>query len=256
MINLNNAEKQLLERHPSLSESLKIDDFKQLETQIETTQFDTFNTQIEKGKLIIQVEENLKNPDVIAMISDMEMTLTPKDIQRIFRISKTWYYRLKKAATFATGSYATHTKNLYLAAIEKAKEAGQEVKIDIDSYNSVAKAKYDAMKAADTTRYSGVTPAAREEVLNTLVDTGDAVTPEEIASEVREQVNVHLTGTIKLNYNGDWHTLNFKKKREEDPILECSSDSDNAKNRMQEYLRVIANQMLLEINLNQVNNEN
>lgn len=53
MINLNNAEKQLLERHPSLSESLKIDDFKQLETQIETTQFDTFNTQIEKGKLIM-----------------------------------------------------------------------------------------------------------------------------------------------------------------------------------------------------------
>ena len=97
MINLNNAEKQLLERYPSLSESLKIDDFTQLETQIETTQFDTFNTQIEKGKLIIQVEENLKNPDVIAMIADMEMTLTPTDIQRIFRISKTWYYRLKKA---------------------------------------------------------------------------------------------------------------------------------------------------------------
>jgi len=209
MINLNNAEKQLLERHPSLSESLKIDDFTRLETQIETTQFDTFNTQIEKGKLIIQVEENLKNPDVIAMIADMEMTLTPKDIQRIFRISKTWYYRLKKAAQFATGSGAAHTQNLYRKAIEQAKQAGQEVKIDIDSYNSVAKAKADAMKAADTTRYSNISTAAKDGVLNTLIDTSDAVTPEEIASEVRATQNLFFQGSMKFKVDGNWKEIKF-----------------------------------------------
>lgn len=210
MINLNNAEKQLLERHPSLSESLKIDDFTRLETQIETTQFDTFNTQIEKGKLIIQVEENLKNPDVIAMISDMEMTLTPKDIQRIFRISNTWYYRLKKAATFASDSASSrHTKALFIKAIEQAKQAGQEVKIDIDSYNSVAKAKADAMKAADTTRYSDISTAAKDAVLNTLVDTSDAVTPEQIASELRATENLFFQGSMKVKVDGDWKEIKF-----------------------------------------------
>ena len=196
MINLNNAEKQLLERHPSLSESLKIDDFKQLETQIETTQFDTFNTQIEKGKLILQVEENLKNPDVIAMIADMEMTLAPKDIQRIFRISKTWYYRLKKAATFSSNDRGQHTRTLFIKAIEQAKQAGQEVKIDIDSYNSVAKAKSDAMKAADTTRYSDISTAAKDAVLNTLVDT-------------RATENLFFQGSMKFKVDGNWKEIKF-----------------------------------------------
>ena len=209
MINLNNAEKQLLERHPSLSESLKIDDFKQLETQIETTQFDTFNTQIEKGKLILQVEENLKNPDVIAMIADMEMTLAPKDIQRIFRISKTWYYRLKKAATFSSNDRGQHTRTLFIKAIEQAKQAGQEVKIDIDSYNSVAKAKSDAMKAADTTRYSDISTAAKDAVLNTLIDTSDEVTPEQIATEVRATENLFFQGSMKFKVDGNWKEIKF-----------------------------------------------
>ena len=209
MINLNNAEKQLLERYPSLSESLKIDDFTQLETQIETTQFDTFNTQIEKGKLIIQVEENLKNPDVIAMIADMEMTLAPKDIQRIFRISKTWYYRLKKAATFSSNDRGQHTRTLFIKAIEQAKQAGQEVKIDIDSYNSVAKAKSDAMKAADTTRYSDISTAAKDAVLNTLIDTSDEVTPEQIATEVRATENLFFQGSMKFKVDGNWKEIKF-----------------------------------------------
>ena len=205
MINLNNAEKQLLERYPSLSESLKIDDFTQLETQIETTQFDTFNTQIEKGKLILQVEENLKNPDVIAMIADMEMTLTPTDIQRIFRISKTWYYRLKKAAQYNN----TGTRNLYKNCIKAAKSNGQEVKIDIDSFNKVAKAKADAMSAADTTRFADVPIAARRDVLNTLIDTSDEVTPEQIATEVRATENLFFQGSMKFKVDGNWKEIKF-----------------------------------------------
>ena len=35
MINLNNAEKQLLERHPSLATTLKFEEFAQLDQQIE-----------------------------------------------------------------------------------------------------------------------------------------------------------------------------------------------------------------------------
>jgi len=226
MINLNNAEKQLLERHPSLSESLKIDDFKQLETKIETTQFDTFNTQIEKGKLILQVEENLKNPDVIAMIADMEMTLAPKDIQRIFRISKTWYYRLKKAATFASNDRGQHTRTLFIKAVEQAKLAGEEVKIDIDSYNSVANAKAKAMKAADATRYTSVPAAAREEVLNTLIDTDNDVSPEEIRADIRNNEGLRFTAEIKFKFDGRLVKVKAIKELNQDWIFD-GLDVDN-----------------------------
>ena len=257
MINLNNAEKQLLQRHPSLATTLKFEEFAQLDQQIEATQYDTFNTQIEKGKLILEIEEKLKDQEVKAMLEDMEMTWTPTDIQRILRISKTWYYRLKKAAKFATGTGSTHTQTLFRNAVATAKTAGQEVKVDIDSFNKVATAKADAMKAADTTRYSEVPANVKEDVLNTLID-DDAMTPEEVAAEIREQADIHFSGTVKLIYNGQTVNLNFKKKRNNDPVLECNSDNHSAKERMVAYLRVIANQMLTQNQqeINTIHDEN
>ena len=192
MLNLNNAEKQLLERHPGLATALKFEEFAQLDQQIEATQYDTFNTQIEKGKLILEIEEKLKDQAVKAMLEDMEMSWSPSDIQRILRISKTWYYRLKKAAKFATGTGSTHTQTLFRNAVATAKTAGQEVKVDIDSFNKVAAAKANAMNAADTTRYSDVPANVKEDVLNTLIDTSADVTPEEVAADIRENENVHF----------------------------------------------------------------
>jgi hypothetical protein len=256
MLNLNNAEKQLLERHPGLATALRFEEFAQLDQQIEATQYDTFNTQIEKGKLILEIEEKLKDQAVKAMLEDMEMSWSPSDIQRILRISKTWYYRLKKAAKFATGTGSTHTQTLFRNAVATAKTAGQEVKVDIDSFNKVATAKANAMKAADTTRYSDVPANVKEDVLNTLIDTSAEVTPEEVAADIRENENVHFTGSVKLNYNGQWLTLNFKKKRNQDPQLECNSNDNSAKERMVAMIRVVANQMLLENEINIVENEN
>jgi|9_EtaG_2_1085328.scaffolds.fasta_scaffold25142_1 hypothetical protein len=257
MINLNNAEKQLLERHPSLATALRFEEYAELDNQIEETQMRTFTTQLQKGKLILEIEEKLKDQEVKAMLEDMEMTWTPTDIQRILRISKTWYYRLKKAAQFNLGRDGTNTRNLYKAAIKKAKAEGQEVKIDIDSFNKVAKAKADAMKAADTTRYSEVPANVREDVLNSLIDT-DTVTPEEVAADIREQADIHFSGTVKLIYNGQTVNLNFKKKRNNDPVLECNSDNHSAKERMVAYLRVIANQMLTQNQqeINTIHDEN
>jgi hypothetical protein len=256
MLNLNNAEKQLLERHPGLATALRFEEFAQLDQQIEATQYDTFNTQIEKGKLILEIEEKLKDQAVKAMLEDMEMSWSPSDIQRILRISKTWYYRLKKAAKFATGTGSTHTQTLFRNAVATAKTAGQEVKVDIDSFNKVATAKANAMKAADTTRYSDVPANVKEDVLNTLIDTSAEVTPEEVAADIRENESVHLSGTVKFNYNGEWHTLTFKKRRNQDPQLECNSNNNYAKERMQDLLRVVANQLLLDVQINQVENEN
>ena len=110
MLNLNNAEKQLLERHPSLATALRFEEYAELDNQIEETQMRTFTTQLQKGKLILEIEEKLKDQSVKAMLEDMEMSWSPSDIQRILRISKTWYYRLKKAAKFATGTGSTHTQ--------------------------------------------------------------------------------------------------------------------------------------------------
>ena len=256
MLNLNNAEKQLLERHPGLATALKFEEYAQLDQQIEATQYDTFNTQIEKGKLILEIEEKLKDQAVKAMLEDMEMSWKPSDIQRILRISNTWYYRLKKAAKFATGNGAAHTQNLYRTAVHTAKSAGQEVKIDIDSFNKVAKAKADAMKAADTTRYSDLPVDVKNSIMNSLVDTSAEVTPEEVAADIRENESVHFTGSVKFHYNGQWHTLNFKKKRNQDPQLECNSDNNYAKDRMQDLLKVVANRLLLDVQINQVENEN
>ena len=139
------------------------------------------------------------------MIADMEMTLTPTDIQRIFRISKTWYYRLKKAAQYNN----TGTRNLYKNCIKAAKSNGQEVKIDIDSFNKVAKAKADAMSAADTTRFADVPIAARRDVLNTLIDTSEEVTPEQIATEVRATENLFFQGSMKFKVDGNWKEIKF-----------------------------------------------
>jgi len=188
------------------------------------------------------------------MLEDMEMSWSPSDIQRILRISNTWYYRLKKAAKFATGNGAAHTQNLYRTAVHTAKSEGQEVKIDIDSFNKVAKAKADAMKAADTTRYSDLPVDVKNSIMNSLVDTSAEVTPEEVAADIRENENVHFTGSVKFLYNGQWLTLNFKKKRNHDPVLECNSDNDMAKELMVGYLRSVAH--LMDRTLNQVENEN
>ena len=38
MINLNNAEKQLLQRHPSLATTLRFEEYAELDSQIEETQ--------------------------------------------------------------------------------------------------------------------------------------------------------------------------------------------------------------------------
>jgi hypothetical protein len=256
MLNLNNAEKQLLERHPGLATTLRFEEYAELDNQIEETQMRTFTTQLQKGKLILEIEEKLKDQEVKAMLEDMEMSWSPSDIQRILRISKTWYYRLKKAAKFNLGRDGVSTRGLFKNAIRAAKAEGQEVKVDIDSFNKVATARANAMKAADTTRWSDVPIAARQGVLLSLVDTSAEVTPEEVAADIRENENVHFTGSVKLNYNGQWLTLNFKKKRNQDPQLECNSNDNSAKERMVAMIRVVANQMLLENEINIVENEN
>jgi len=256
MLNLNNAEKQLLERHPGLATALRFEEYAELDNQIEETQMRTFSTQLQKGKLILEIEEKLKDQAVKAMLEDMEMSWSPSDIQRILRISKTWYYRLKKAAKFNLGRDGVSTRGLFKNAIRAAKDEGQEVKVDIDSFNKVATARANAMKAADTTRWSDVPIAARQGVLLSLVDTSADVTPEEVAADIRENENVHFTGSVKFHYNGQWHTLNFKKKRNQDPQLECNSDNNYAKDRMQDLLKVVAIRLLLDVQINQVENEN
>lgn len=225
MINLNNAEKQLLQRHPSLATALRFEEYAELDNQIEETQMRTFTTQLQKGKLILEIEEKLKDQEVKAMLEDMEMTWTPTDIQRILRISKTWYYRLKKAAQFNLGRNGTNTRNLYKAAIKKAKEEGQEVKIDIDSFNKVAKAKADAMKAADTTRYSEVPANVREDVLNSLID-DDAVTPEEVATEISQELTKFFEGSMKIKVDGQWKQIKFSSNRGSQTRLEGDTQNE------------------------------
>ena len=225
MINLNNAEKQLLQRHPSLATALRFEEYAELDNQIEETQMRTFTTQLQKGKLILEIEEKLKDQEVKAMLEDMEMTWTPTDIQRILRISKTWYYRLKKAAQFNLGRGGTNTRNLYKAAIKKAKEEGQEVKIDIDSFNKVAKAKADAMKAADTTRYSEVPANVREDVLNSLID-DDAVTPEEVATEISQELTKFFEGSMKIKVDGQWKQIKFSSNRGSQTRLEGDTQNE------------------------------
>jgi len=225
MINLNNAEKQLLQRHPSLATTLRFEEYAELDSQIEETQMRTFTTQLQKGKLILEIEEKLKDQAVKAMLEDMEMTWTPTDIQRILRISKTWYYRLKKAAQFNLGRDGSNTRNLYKAAIKKAKAEGQEVKVDIDSFNKLAKAKADAMKAADTTRYSEVPANVREDVLNTLID-DDAVTPEEVATEISQEQSKVFEGSMKIKVDGQWKQIKFSSNRGSQTRLEGDTQNE------------------------------
>lgn len=225
MINLNNAEKQLLQRHPSLATTLRFEEYAELDSQIEETQMRTFTTQLQKGKLILEIEEKLKDQSVKAMLEDMEMTWTPTDIQRILRISKTWYYRLKKAAQFNLGRDGSNTRNLYKAAIKKAKAEGQEVKVDIDSFNKLAKAKADAMKAADTTRYSEVPANVREDVLNTLID-DDAVTPEEVATEISQEQSKVFEGSMKIKVDGQWKQIKFTKNNGSNLRLEGDTQNE------------------------------
>lgn len=225
MINLNNAEKQLLQRHPSLATTLRFEEYAELDNQIEETQMRTFTTQLQKGKLILEIEEKLKDQEVKAMLEDMEMTWTPTDIQRILRISKTWYYRLKKAAKFNLGRDGANTRNLYKAAIKKAKAEGQEVKIDIDSFNKIAKAKADAMKAADTTRYSEVPANVREDVLNSLID-DDAMTPEEVATEISQELTRFFEGSMKIKVDGQWKQIKFSTCRGRSTIVEGDTQNE------------------------------
>jgi dihydroneopterin aldolase len=226
MLNLNNAEKQLLERHPGLATALKFEEYAQLDQQIEATQYDTFNTQIEKGKLILEIEEKLKDQSVKAMLEDMEMSWSPTDIQRILRISNTWYYRLKKAAKFATGNGAAHTQNLYRTAVHTAKSAGQEVKIDIDSFNKVAKAKADAMKAADTTRYSDLPVDVKNSIMNSLVDTSAEITPEEVATEISQELSKFFEGSMKIKVDGQWKQIKFSTNRGSQTRLEGDTQNE------------------------------
>jgi len=226
MLNLNNAEKQLLERHPGLATALKFEEYAQLDQQIEATQYDTFNTQIEKGKLILEIEEKLKDQSVKAMLEDMEMSWSPSDIQRILRISNTWYYRLKKAAKFATGNGAAHNQNLYRYAVDKAKAAGQEVKIDIDSFNKVAKAKADATKAADTTRYSELPVDVKNSIMNSLVDTSAEITPEEVATDIRQEENRFFEGSMKIKVDGQWKQIKFSTCRGRSTIVEGDTQNE------------------------------
>ena len=90
--------------------------------------------------------------------------------------------------------------------------------------------------------------------MNSLVDTSSEVTPEEVAADIRENENVHFTGSVKFLYNGQWLTLNFKKKRNHDPVLECNVDNNLAKELMVGYLRSVAH--LMDRTINQVENEN
>jgi len=226
MLNLNNAEKQLLERHPGLATTLRFEEYAQLDNQIEETQMRTFTTQLQKGKLILEIEEKLKDQEVKAMLEDMEMTWSPADIQRILRISKTWYYRLKKAAKFNLGRDGAHTRNLYKVAIDNAKTTGQEVKVDIDSFNKVATAKANAMKAADTTRWSDLSNEVKDSIANSLIDTSADVTPEEVAIDMRQERSKFFEGSMKIKLNGDWKQIKFSTCRGRSTIVEGDTQNE------------------------------
>ena len=226
MLNLNNAEKQLLERHPGLATTLRFEEYAELDNQIEETQMRTFTTQLQKGKLILEIEEKLKDQAVKAMLEDMEMSWSPSDIQRILRISKTWYYRLKKAAKFNLGRDGVSTRGLFKNAIRAAKDEGQEVKVDIDSFNKVATARANAMKAADTTRWSDVPIAARQGVLLSLVDTSADVTPEEVATEMRQEQNRFFEGSMKIKVDGQWKEIKFSTSSGYNTMLEGDTQNE------------------------------
>lgn len=226
MLNLNNAEKQLLERHPGLATALRFEEYAELDNQIEETQMRTFTTQLQKGKLILEIEEKLKDQAVKAMLEDMEMSWSPTDIQRILRISKTWYYRLKKAAKFNLGRDGAHTRNLYKVAIDNAKDEGQEVKVDIDSFNKVATAKANALKAADTTRWSDLSMEVKDSIANSLIDTSADVTPEEVATEMRQEQNRFFEGSMKIKVDGQWKEIKFSTSSGYNTMLEGDTQNE------------------------------
>ena len=133
--------------------------------------------------------------------------------------------RLKKAAKFATGTGSTHTQTLFRNAVATAKTAGQEVKVDIDSFNKVATAKADAMKAADTTRYSEVPANVKEDVLNTLID-DDAMTPEEVAAEISQELTKFFEGSMKIKVDGQWKQIKFSTNRGSQTRLEGDTQNE------------------------------
>ena len=88
MINLNNAENRLLERHPHIADALNFNEFTEISTEMSEAQTKTFQANMRLAKWLANAEEALTIDIVQEALNDMEISWNKESIMRILEFLK------------------------------------------------------------------------------------------------------------------------------------------------------------------------
>ena len=202
MINLNNAENRLLERHPHIADALNFNEFREISTEMSEAQSRTFQTNMRLAKWLANAEEALTNDIVQEALNDMEISWSKESIMRIFGISKSWYYRLKKAGANDTVA----NRNRFQKAIEAQIEQGNTTALTVDNFNKVCSEAERLVNASEVNQFSRLPRRLQNDFFeNVLSISNDAPTPESIRAEVNTDRQTSINQAdhfiVQVKYN-------------------------------------------------------
>jgi hypothetical protein len=205
MITLNNAESRLIDRHPLIGVRLDFDKFTLIMSELEEVEKTNFLLNMELAKWLVKAEKALTSSQVQNALNDMEISWNKEDIMRIFGISASWYYRLKKAGA----NYTVGNRNAFNRAKDSANTQGVRVSNTIDNFNIVCNAKAKLLKDcnevdSNITEWTQIPLRQRDECINnSFISSNAAPSPEDVSDEIAVARNAnrgHML--IDVKYNG------------------------------------------------------
>lgn len=204
MITLNNAETRLVDRYPVIKARLDFDKFTLIMNELNEVEKSNFLLNMELAKWLVRAEKALTSSQVQNALNDMEISWNKEDIMRIFGISDSWYYRLKKAGA----NYTVGNRNAFKRAKDTAQTQGIRVSNTIDNFNIVCKAKAKLLKDCNETdshitEWAQIPLRQRDECIDNIFASSNAPTPEDVSNEIAVARNInrnHLL--IDVKYNG------------------------------------------------------
>tara|TARA_R110002051_G_scaffold242275_2_gene302619 strand:- start:3825 stop:4592 length:768 start_codon:yes stop_codon:yes gene_type:complete len=204
MITLNTAESRLIDRHPVIKTRLDFDKFTLIMSELEDVEKTTFQLRIELATWLVKAEKALNSSQVQNALNDMEISWNKEDVMRIFGISASWYYRLKKAGA----NYTVANRNAFTRAKDRANYNGVRVSDTIDNFNIVCNAKAKLLKdcnEADSniTEWTQIPLRQRDECINNSFISSNAPSPEDVSDEIAVARNTNRGHfLIDVKYNG------------------------------------------------------
>jgi len=204
MINLNNAESRLIDRHPVIKTRLDFDKFNLIMSELDEVEKSSFQLNMALAKWLVKAEKALTSSRVQNALSDMEISWNKEDIMRIFGISASWYYRLKKAGA----NFTVINRNAFNRAKASAATQGIRVTDTIDNFNIVCNAKAKLLKEANEAdsnirTWIQIPLRQRDECINASFVSSNAPSPEDVSNEIAVARNANRGHfLIDVKYNG------------------------------------------------------